>query len=98
MTRPVISRILLRTESASMNPIGLEKQNEWPGGEPYRGIGSSGIAEDSEDCSIEISEEVTGNGDVLAPFSFNPEHDDSVRRKETCEIETLRLLQAPEFR
>ena len=46
-----------------------------------QGTGSSGIAEDSEDCSIEISEEVTGNGDVLAPFSFNPEHDDSVGKE-----------------
>ena len=43
--------------------------------------GSPDIAEGSEDCSIGISGEEHGNGDILAQFSFNPEHDNSVGKE-----------------
>ena len=47
VSRLVIPRILMRTESASMSPgwLGLKKQNGWPGGESHKGLGRSSLGE-----------------------------------------------------
>ena len=67
----------MRTKLASMNPLGLKKQNRWLGGESARVLDFQVFAEGSEDCSIGSSGEEQGSGGILAPISFNPEHDDS---------------------
>ena len=77
----MIPRLLIEDQIGQHEPTWTQKAEQMARRRVRQETGSPGIAEGSEDCSIEISGEEHGSGGILVPNSFNPNHDDSTRKE-----------------
>ena len=87
----------MTTKSASMNPLGLKKQNRWLVGESDRRLGREVLLKDQRIAALKSQEKSKAVVASWRQFRLIPNMTTASGRKESGEFKTLRPLQTPEF-